>query len=118
MPSSPHATASPSMMQDRERSLASASTMSGKRSVKSLPGRLYNFTRLSFLRAMTRKPSNLIPCTHSRPEGVGALLGRHGAMKPDGRARGCDMADFIRRATAASRVHKLGARLLHHRDVA
>ena len=33
-----HAPASPSMMQERERSRASASTISGKRSVRSLPG--------------------------------------------------------------------------------
>src|ERR1700730_5167367 len=42
MPSSPHDTASPSIMQDRERSPPSASTMSGKRYVRSLPGRLYS----------------------------------------------------------------------------
>jgi hypothetical protein len=42
IPSSPHATASPPMMRDRERSLVSASTKRGKRSVRSLPGRLRN----------------------------------------------------------------------------
>jgi hypothetical protein len=46
---SPHATASPSMMQERERSLATASTMSGKRHVRSLPGRLYQFHPLAGL---------------------------------------------------------------------
>jgi hypothetical protein len=38
---------------------------------------------------MTRKPSNLISCSHSRPEGVGALLGRHGGTKPAGKVREC-----------------------------
>jgi hypothetical protein len=37
MPSSPHAIASPSRMQERERRRARASTMSGKRAVRSLP---------------------------------------------------------------------------------
>src|SRR5262245_60062724 len=40
MPLSSHTTASPSMMHDRERKPLSASTISGKRSVRSLPGRL------------------------------------------------------------------------------
>jgi hypothetical protein len=41
------------------------------------------------LAAMTRKPSCLISCSHSSPEGGrGADLGRHSAMKPAGRARG------------------------------
>jgi hypothetical protein len=39
-PSSPQATASPSMMQHRGRSRASAPTIWGKRGVRSLPGRL------------------------------------------------------------------------------
>jgi hypothetical protein len=39
-PLSSQATASPSMMQERERKRASASTISGKRWVRSLPGRL------------------------------------------------------------------------------
>jgi hypothetical protein len=39
-PSSPQHTASPSMMQERERRRARASTISGKRLVKSFPGRL------------------------------------------------------------------------------
>src|SRR5260370_9958917 len=39
IPSSPHVTASPSMMQECEHSSASASTTSGKRPVRSLPGR-------------------------------------------------------------------------------
>jgi hypothetical protein len=29
-----------------------------------------------------------VACTRSAPEGVGAFVGRHGAMKPDGRACG------------------------------
>src|SRR5260370_40515905 len=39
IPSSSQATASPSMMQERERNRARASTISGKRCVMSLPGR-------------------------------------------------------------------------------
>jgi hypothetical protein len=38
------------------------------------------------LRAMTRKPSCLISCSHASPVGgCGALVGRHGGMKPSGR---------------------------------
>src|SRR6516225_6164274 len=71
------------MMQDSECSFASASTMSGKRSVRSLPGRLYSLTRSPSLRAMMRKPSCLISCSHWLPAGsVWALVGRHGATKP------------------------------------
>jgi hypothetical protein len=82
------ATASPSIMQERERKRDSASTMCGKRLVRSLPGRLYNFTRMPSLRAMTRKPSCLISCNHASPEGgCGAEVGRQGAMKPAGRVR-------------------------------
>jgi hypothetical protein len=40
MPLSSHATASPSIMQERDRSLASASTISWNWRVRSLPGRL------------------------------------------------------------------------------
>jgi len=59
MPSSPQATASPSMMHERERRHASPSTISGKRFVRSLPGRLNSLTRLSSFRAMTlRKTMN------------------------------------------------------------
>jgi hypothetical protein len=39
-PLSSHATASPSMMQERERRRASVSMISGKRRLRSLPGRL------------------------------------------------------------------------------
>src|SRR5262245_48298037 len=93
IPLSLQATASPSMMQERERSRESASTISGKRRVKSLPGRLYSRTRSPFLRAMMRKPSCLISCSHRPPEGsLSVLVGRHGAMKPVARGRN-DMAD-------------------------
>src|ERR1700738_3486832 len=46
---------------------------------------------------MTRKPSCLISCNHSAPEGgCGALIGRHGEMKPAGRVRGCsDMGCYL-----------------------
>jgi hypothetical protein len=43
------ATASPPMVQDRERSRASASTMSGKRWVRSLPGPAVELHPLAFL---------------------------------------------------------------------
>src|SRR5262245_34582696 len=54
----------PSIMQEWERSFASASTMRGKRYVRSLPARLLSLTRLPILRAMTRKPSHLISGTN------------------------------------------------------
>ena len=57
-----------------------------KRPVRSLPGRLYSLTRPLLLRAMMRKPSCLISCSHWLPEGsLSVLVGRHGAMKPAGR---------------------------------
>jgi hypothetical protein len=44
------------------------------------------------MRAITRKPSCLISCNQASPlGGLGALVGRHGGMKPAGRERG-DMA--------------------------
>jgi hypothetical protein len=44
-----------------------------------------------FLRAMMRKPSCLISCSHWPPDGsLSVLLGRHGAMNPAGRVR-CNM---------------------------
>src|SRR5262249_27781317 len=46
-PLSSQATASPSMMQERERRRANVSTMSGKRRVRSLPGRLEPHLRAS-----------------------------------------------------------------------
>src|SRR5262249_43369048 len=40
------------------------------------------------LRAMMRKPSCLISCSHWRPEGsLSVFVGRHGAMNPAGRVR-------------------------------
>src|SRR5262249_57427538 len=48
-PLSSQATASPSMMQERERKRANVSTISGKRRVKSLPGRPYSRTRAPVL---------------------------------------------------------------------
>jgi hypothetical protein len=43
IPSSPQAMASPSIMQDRERSRARAATIRGKRAVRSLPGHFGSF---------------------------------------------------------------------------
>jgi hypothetical protein len=64
IPSALHATASPSMMQDRGRSPATASTMSGKRPAQ--------------VGSVPRKPSCLISCSHRSPEGGrGAMVGRH-----------------------------------------
>src|SRR5262249_25233591 len=85
------ATASPSMMQERERRRANVSTISGKRRVKSLRGRLESLTSAPVLRAMMRNPSCLIWCSHWLPEGsLSVLVGRHGAMNPAGRVR-CNM---------------------------
>jgi hypothetical protein len=62
-----------------------------KRPVRSLPGRLYSLIRPLLLRAMMRKPSCLISCSHWLPEGsLSVLVGRHGAMNPAGRVR-CNM---------------------------
>src|SRR5262245_31961275 len=44
---------------------------------------------------MTRKPSCLISCSHRPPEGsVSAFVGRHGSMKPAGRALIRNMAVY------------------------
>jgi hypothetical protein len=89
IPSSPHATASPSMMQERERRRARVSTISENRAVRSLPGRLYSLIRLSYFRAMTLMPSCLISCSHCSTGGaLGAAVGKQGAMKPGGRVGG------------------------------
>jgi hypothetical protein len=95
IPSSPHATASPSMMQDRKLNRDTASTTNEKRQVRSFPGRLYSLTLWPFLRAMTLKPSSLISCSHNSPEGGwGADIGRRqGAIKPAGRAGGRNNID-------------------------
>jgi hypothetical protein len=40
---------------------------------------------------MTRKPSCLISCRHTAPDGgLGAFVGKHGGMNPDGKVRGRD----------------------------
>jgi hypothetical protein len=80
--------------------------MNGKRQVRSLPGRLYSRTRLPSFRAITRKPSCLISCSHSSPEGgCGAGEGRHGAMKPASRARERnDMLGVSRTVADVSRI--------------
>src|SRR5215472_1610263 len=50
------------------------------------------------LRAMTRKPTCLISCTHWLPDGsLSVLVGSHGAMNPAGRVR-CNMRNQIRLA--------------------
>ena len=61
-------------MHERERSRDSASTISGKRCVRSFPGRLHRLTRLSSLRAMTLMPSCFISSHHWSPEGHLVLL--------------------------------------------
>jgi hypothetical protein len=67
---------------------AGTSTIRGKRCVRSFPGRLNSLTRLSSFRAMTLIPSCLISCSQASPEGGReALVGRHGATEPAGRAR-------------------------------
>jgi hypothetical protein len=53
-----------------------------------------------FLRTMIRKPSCLISCSHSLPEGnLSVLLGRHGEMNPAGRVR-CNMRAKYREVAA------------------
>jgi hypothetical protein len=78
-------------MHERDRSRDSASTISENRQVRSFPGRLKSLTRFPSLRAMTRKPSCLISCSHTAPDGgLGAFVGKHGGMNPDGKVRGRD----------------------------
>ena len=90
-PLSSQHTASPSMMQERERRPSNASTMSGNRSVRLLPGRLQSRTWSPSLRATRRKPSCLISCSQTGAEGgLSAFVGKHGAMKPVGKTR-CNM---------------------------
>src|SRR5262245_41384568 len=59
---------------------------------------------------MMRKPSCLISCSHSPPDGsVSAFVGRHGSMKPVGRVRIRNMAVY-RAADARMRVGKNSCR--------
>jgi hypothetical protein len=52
-----------------------------KRPVRSLPGRLYSLTHPLLLRAMMRKPSCLISCSHWLPDGSCVVfVGRHGIV--------------------------------------
>ena len=83
-----------------------------KRPVRSLPGRLYSLTRPLLLRAMMRKPSCLISCSHWLPESsLSVLVGRHGAMKPAGRIR-CNMGNQIRLPNHNCNFYRLKARVL------
>jgi hypothetical protein len=53
-----------------------------------------------------RNPSCLISCSHRSPEGGRmADVGRHGAMKPAGRARERNDMERVRRLVAAGRQH-------------
>jgi hypothetical protein len=62
-------------------------------------------TRRPFLGAITRKPSCLISCSHSLPEGqLSVLLGRHGAMKPAGSSP--QHIDLIRSGNSSSSTHR------------
>jgi hypothetical protein len=57
-----------------------------------------------FLRAMTRKPSCLISCSHWLPEGsLSVLVGGHGAMNPAGKARISNIMPVVRDYSRASR---------------
>ena len=73
--------ASPSIKHDRAGRAATAEAMEGKRDVKSLPLRVISRTPALPLRARMRKPSCLISCSQSGPDG-GALAGeaRHGPI--------------------------------------
>jgi hypothetical protein len=56
-----------------------------------------------FLRAIMRKPSCLISCSHWPPEGsLSVLVGRHGAMNPVGRARTPNILPTVRDYSRAS----------------
>jgi len=71
-----------------------------KRPVRSLPGRLYSLTRPLLLRAMMRKPSCLISCSHWLPDGsFEVFVGRHGAMNPAGKVR-CNMCPQLKTIAA------------------
>src|SRR5258707_10226625 len=53
-------------------------------------------SRAPSLRAMTRKPSCLISCSHISPEGGrSAFVGRHGAINPAGRVRSFNTSALI-----------------------
>jgi hypothetical protein len=53
-----------------------------------IAGTAVEFTCAPFLRAMMRKPSCLISCSQSLPEGnLSVFVGRQGAMNPAGRVR-------------------------------
>ena len=70
--------------------------MSGKRWVRVIAWPAVEPHPLADLAGDNRKPSHLISCSQTAPEGgCWALIGRHGAMKPAGRARGRnDMAGY------------------------
>jgi hypothetical protein len=68
----------------RERNLAKESTIKGKRLCQVVARPAVERTRSPSLRATTRKPSCLISCSQSGPDG---LVGGHGAMEPAGRVR-------------------------------
>src|SRR5258707_4184357 len=57
-------------------------------------------SRAPSLRAMTRKPSCLISCSHISPEGGrSAFVGRHGAINPAGRGRSFNTSALIEMMT-------------------
>jgi hypothetical protein len=80
-------------------------------------GSAVSFTCSSTLRAMSRKPLCLISCSHASPEGGwGALVGRHGAMKPAGKARECrGMSESGIRGSSRERSTHATQRRLGHR---
>jgi hypothetical protein len=56
--------------------------------VRSLPGRLWSRTLAPSFRAITRKPSCLISCSHNGPKGGSwSFVGTHGAINPAGTVR-------------------------------
>ncbi len=87
MPSCRQITASPSIRNERALIVLAASTIAGNRSAQSYPPRVNRRTREPSRRAMSRKPSCLISCTQSGPDGGrGVLDGRHGSIRgrPEG----------------------------------
>jgi len=60
----------------------------------------YSLTRPLLLRAMMRKPSCLISCSHWLPDGsFEVFVGRHGAMNPAGKVR-CNMCPQLKTIAA------------------
>jgi hypothetical protein len=88
MPSSLQHTASPSMIHERERQAGERLDDQWEAVGQVVAGAAVEPHSRSVLTGNDTKPSCLISCNQAPPErGFGALVGRHGAIKPDGRVR-------------------------------